>query len=151
MTRIVLSQFPRIEHIRRGATAKRGRVETKEHHSSTKRELSYTLIPAMGVWSARETWTEFRGLEFPSSFFIFMFSLFLLFVTKKVPSHFLRAHWAYRAQTRSQRRNYAEVRIFLCCTNSYDDYRGQRRIFLTKLAAGVSSVVLELNRRVRCS
>ena len=45
MTRVVSGQFPRIENIRRGATAKRDREEPKEHHSSTKGELGYTLIP----------------------------------------------------------------------------------------------------------
>ena len=37
MTWVVSGQFPRIENIRRGATAKCDREEPKEHHSSTKR------------------------------------------------------------------------------------------------------------------
>ena len=47
MTQVVSGQFLCIENIRCGATAKRNRVEPKEHHSSTKGELGHTLIPTM--------------------------------------------------------------------------------------------------------
>ena len=47
MTRVVSGQLPHIENIRCGATAKGNCKEPKEHHSSTKRELGYTLIPTI--------------------------------------------------------------------------------------------------------
>ena len=47
MTRVVSGQFPHIEYVRRGDTAKHNREEPKEHHNLTKGELGYTLIPAL--------------------------------------------------------------------------------------------------------
>ena len=47
MTQVVSGQFPRIENIRRNAMAKHNSKEPKEHHSSTKGELGYTMISAM--------------------------------------------------------------------------------------------------------
>ena len=47
MTRVVSGQVPRIENIRRDAMAKCDSEGPKEHHSSTKGELGYTLIPTM--------------------------------------------------------------------------------------------------------
>ena len=47
MTRVVLGQFPCIENIQRGNTAKHDSEEPKQHHNSTKGELGYTLIPAL--------------------------------------------------------------------------------------------------------
>ena len=51
MTRVVSGQFPCIENIQHGATAKLDCEEPKEHHSSTKEELGYTLIPTMHTMS----------------------------------------------------------------------------------------------------
>ena len=47
MTRVVSGQFPHIENVWHGDTAKRDCEEPKEHHNSTKGELGYTLIPTM--------------------------------------------------------------------------------------------------------
>ena len=47
MIRVVSGQYLRIENIRHSATTKRDCEEPKEHHSSTKRELGYTLIPTI--------------------------------------------------------------------------------------------------------
>ena len=47
MTRVVSGQFPCIVNARHCTMAKRDREEPKEHHSSTKGELGYTLIPTM--------------------------------------------------------------------------------------------------------
>ena len=47
MTRVVSVQFPHIENVRHGDTAKHDRKERKEHHNSTNGELGYTLIPAL--------------------------------------------------------------------------------------------------------
>ena len=54
MTQVVSGQFPRIENIQHGATAKCDREELKEHHTSTKRELGYTLIPTIHAYRVRE-------------------------------------------------------------------------------------------------
>ena len=45
MTQVVSGQFPRTENIQHSAMAKRDHEEPKEHQSSTKGELGYTLIP----------------------------------------------------------------------------------------------------------
>ena len=68
MTQGVSGQFPCIENVRCGDTAKRNRKESKEHHNLTKGELGYTLIPVLHTQSQRETRTEFRG---PRIFIVF--------------------------------------------------------------------------------
>ena len=88
MTQVVSGQFLRIENIQRGAIAKHDCKEPKEHHSSTKGELGYTLIPMH--LACLEYAGEFRGLEFSLSFLIII--MFFSFVTKNVPSHFLCVH-----------------------------------------------------------
>ena len=71
MTQVVSGQFLHIENIWCNAMAKHDREEPKEHHSSTKGELGYTLISTI---MPRVCWSCELSLEALNSHRLFSYS-----------------------------------------------------------------------------